>query len=91
MPVFPIVITQNLSLFNYIPSGWLKFSNSPHGILRVFNTILYENEFQNPQIFCTTLRLFHEQSTLGEILNYFKFVYIIIWLMPAPSMFSSQG
>jgi hypothetical protein len=23
----------------------------PHGILRVFSTILYENEFQNPQIF----------------------------------------
>jgi hypothetical protein len=23
----------------------------PYGILRVFNTILYENEFQNPQIF----------------------------------------
>jgi hypothetical protein len=21
----------------------------PHGILRVFNSILYENEFQNPQ------------------------------------------
>jgi hypothetical protein len=23
----------------------------PRGILHVFNTILYENEFQNPQIF----------------------------------------
>jgi hypothetical protein len=23
----------------------------PHGILKVFNNILYENEFQNPQIF----------------------------------------
>jgi hypothetical protein len=23
----------------------------PHGIIRVFNTILYENEFQNPQIY----------------------------------------
>jgi hypothetical protein len=23
----------------------------PHGILRVFNTILYENEFQSPQMF----------------------------------------
>jgi hypothetical protein len=32
--------------------------------LRVFNTILYENEFQNPQIFQQTIRLFSEHSTL---------------------------
>jgi hypothetical protein len=36
----------------------------PHGILRVCNTTLYENEFQNPQISLKTLRLFPEQSTL---------------------------
>jgi hypothetical protein len=36
----------------------------PHGIIRVFNTILYENEFQNPQIFQQTISLFPEQSTL---------------------------
>jgi hypothetical protein len=36
----------------------------PHGILHVFNTILYENEFQNSQIFQQTIRLFPEQSTL---------------------------
>jgi hypothetical protein len=35
-----------IQLPNYI---WL-----PHGILGVFNTILYENEFQNPQIFQKT-------------------------------------
>jgi hypothetical protein len=35
----------------------------PHGILGVFNTILYENEFQNPQIFQQTISLFPEQST----------------------------
>jgi hypothetical protein len=29
--------------------GW------PQGILHVFNTILYENEFQNPQIFQQTI------------------------------------
>jgi hypothetical protein len=34
------------------------------GILHVFNTILYENEFQNPQIFQQTISLFPEQSTL---------------------------
>jgi hypothetical protein len=37
----------------------------PHGILHVFNTIIYENEFQNPQIFQQTISLFPEQSTLG--------------------------
>jgi hypothetical protein len=36
----------------------------PHGILQVFNTILYKNEFQNPQIFQQTISLFPEQSTL---------------------------
>jgi hypothetical protein len=31
----------------------------PHGILSVFNTILYEHEFENPQLFHL-----HERSTL---------------------------
>jgi hypothetical protein len=34
----------------------------PHGILRVFDTILYENEFQNRAILTTHLST--EQSTL---------------------------
>jgi hypothetical protein len=38
----------------------------PHGLLHAFNTILYENEFQNPQISRKTLSLFTEQSTLRE-------------------------
>jgi hypothetical protein len=38
----------------------------PHGIIRVFNTILFENQFQNPQIFQQTIRLFPEHSTLGQ-------------------------
>jgi hypothetical protein len=38
----------------------------PHGILRVFNSILYENEFQNPQIFQQTISLFPEHSTLHQ-------------------------
>jgi hypothetical protein len=45
----------------------------PHGILHVFNTILYENEFQNPQIFQQTISLFHEQSTLVLI------TVVLIW------------
>jgi uncharacterized membrane protein YheB (UPF0754 family) len=36
----------------------------PHGILRVINTIFYENEVQNPQISHKNIRLFLEQSTL---------------------------
>jgi hypothetical protein len=39
----------------------------PHGILHVFNTILYEYEFQNPQIFQQTISLFPEQSTLVKL------------------------
>jgi hypothetical protein len=36
----------------------------PHGILRVFNTILYENVFQNPKLFPTQVSLSLKQSTL---------------------------
>jgi hypothetical protein len=36
----------------------------PHGILRVFNTILYENEFQNPQIFQQTISVFFPSNLL---------------------------
>jgi hypothetical protein len=39
----------------------------PHEILRVFNTILYKNEFQNPQIFQQTISLFPEHSTLAGV------------------------
>jgi hypothetical protein len=35
-----------------------------HVILRVSNTILYEYEFQNPQIFQQAISLFSEHSTL---------------------------
>jgi hypothetical protein len=38
-----------------------------HGILRVFNTILNENEFQYPQIFHQHLRFSPEHSTLDEM------------------------
>jgi hypothetical protein len=43
---------------------FLKLNRVPHGILGVFNTILYENEFQIPQIFQQTISPFPEQSTL---------------------------
>jgi hypothetical protein len=37
----------------------------PHGILHVFNTILYENEFQNPQILMDTLEITFSCLTLA--------------------------
>jgi hypothetical protein len=39
----------------------------PHGILQVFILILYENLFQNPELFPTQVSLSPEQSTLAEI------------------------
>jgi hypothetical protein len=39
----------------------------PHGILHVFNTILYENEFQNPQIF---------QQTIALHQSFFRAIYV---------------
>jgi hypothetical protein len=40
----------------------------PHGIFKVFNTILYENEFQNPQTF--------QQGTIKFI--DFKMIHLVI-------------
>jgi hypothetical protein len=39
----------------------------PREILGVINTILYENEFQNPELFPTQVSLSPEQSTLGGV------------------------
>jgi hypothetical protein len=36
---------------------WGALYRLPHGILHVFNTILYENEFKNPQILMDTLEI----------------------------------
>jgi hypothetical protein len=41
----------------------------PHGNLKVFITLLYENEFQNPQIFQQTISLFPEHSTLVVVVG----------------------
>jgi hypothetical protein len=43
---------------------------------RLFNTISYENEFQNPQIFQQTISLFPEQSTL---VHNNSFVCVGVW------------
>jgi hypothetical protein len=45
----------------------------PHGILRGFNTILYENEFQSPQIFQQTISLFPEHSSLSNLSGNYVF------------------
>jgi hypothetical protein len=34
-----------------------NYMGLPHGILHVLNTILYENEFQYPQILMDTLKI----------------------------------
>jgi hypothetical protein len=57
------VLTTLLKLHE-APHAVAQLYGLPHGIFHVFNTILYENEFQNPQMFQQTISLFHEQSTL---------------------------
>jgi hypothetical protein len=52
------------------PYSWAAYG-VPHGIIGVFTTILYGNEFQNPQFFQQTISLFPEQSTLVYFLEFF--------------------
>jgi hypothetical protein len=56
---------MTLERFYEAPHTVAQLYGLPHGILRAFNTILYENEFQNPQIFQQTISLYPEQSTLA--------------------------
>jgi hypothetical protein len=53
-------------MFHEAPHTVAQLYGLPHGLLHVFNTILYENEFQTPQIFQQTISLFPEQSTLVD-------------------------
>jgi hypothetical protein len=48
---FRIKWCYRLVKFHEVPYIAAQLHGVPHGILRVFNTILYEIEFQNPQIF----------------------------------------
>jgi hypothetical protein len=65
------------------PYSWGQLYGVPHGISRVFNTILYKNEFQNPQIFQQTISLFPEQSTLAKVNISFRGVdYLGPWSHP---------
>jgi hypothetical protein len=41
---------MTLERFHEAPHTVAQLYGLPHGILRVFNNILYQNEFQNPQI-----------------------------------------
>jgi hypothetical protein len=41
----------------------------PHGALQVFIIILYDNVFQNPELFRTQVSLSPEQSTLATNLE----------------------
>jgi hypothetical protein len=56
---------KTLFKFHEAPHTVAQLYGLPHEILHVFNTILYENEFQNPQIFQQTISLFPEHSTLS--------------------------
>jgi hypothetical protein len=56
--------------FHEAPHTVAQLFGVPHGILGVFNTILYENEFQNPQIFQQTISLFPKHSTLVTSIKY---------------------
>jgi hypothetical protein len=46
------------------PYSWATVWGASWNLKRVFYTILYKNEFQNPQIFQHTISLFPEHSTL---------------------------
>jgi hypothetical protein len=46
-----------MSLPDYVPTP-------PHVMLQVFTIILYQNVFQNPELFGTQVSLSPEQSTL---------------------------
>jgi hypothetical protein len=52
----------------------------PHVTLQVFIIILYENVFQNPELFRTQVSLSPEQSTLGHQLQIYsnRDVYIAV-------------
>jgi hypothetical protein len=55
--VSPPVHENQLSKSNKLDAEAIWLYGLPHGILHVFNTILYENEFQNPQILMDTLEI----------------------------------
>jgi hypothetical protein len=57
-------VLKPLERFHEAPYTVAQLYRLPHGILHLFNTILYENEFQNPQILQQTISLFPEHSTL---------------------------
>jgi hypothetical protein len=48
---FRIKWCYRLVKFHEAPHIAAQLYGVPHGLLEVFNTILYENEFQNPQFF----------------------------------------
>jgi hypothetical protein len=55
------IVLKTLERFHVAP----QLYGLPYGILRVFYHYIYENKFQNSQIFQQTISLFPEQSTLA--------------------------
>jgi hypothetical protein len=58
------IVLKRLLKLHQAPHRVGQLYGVPHGILKVFNTILEENKFQNPQIFQQTISPFPEHSTL---------------------------
>jgi hypothetical protein len=70
----------NIVTFHEVPHVVGQLYGVPHEILRVCNTILYENVFQNPELFGTQVSLSPEQSTLHVVKNgQTKFLRLFHW------------
>jgi hypothetical protein len=54
----------------------------PHRILRVFDTVLYKNKFQNPAIFPMQVSVSTEQSTLSRPTIRMLYIYRQLFLNP---------
>jgi hypothetical protein len=62
----------------------------PRGLLEIFKTILYENEFQNPQVFHQHLRFSPERSTLaGREMSKAKMMTMYVYV--AASAYAKRG
>jgi hypothetical protein len=57
-------VLKNLLKFQKAPHIVRQLYGVPHGILRVFNPILYKSDYQNPQIFQQTIKLLYRYITV---------------------------
>jgi hypothetical protein len=69
-------------MFHEAPHTVAQLYGLPNGILHIFNTIFYENEFQNPQIFQQTISLLPEKSTLVTYAQLYSLSKVILFKWP---------